>query len=73
MADKANLNKKLWAASGAGDDARVGELIQAGADVHSENPDGDNGLIISSREGHDEIVKIFLESGVEVNTRGSYM
>ena len=65
-----DLNMSLWAACEAGDDAKVGELIQAGADIHSKNPAGYNGLIISSREGHDKIVKMFLESGVGVNTRG---
>ena len=63
---------ELWAASEAGDEARVGELIQAGADVHSKNPGGNNGLILSSQEGHDKIVKMFLESGVGVNTRSFY-
>ena len=70
MTDEGNLNRSLWAASEAGDDTRVGELIENGADVHSENPSGNNGLIISSIFGHDEIVKMFLESGVGVNTRG---
>ena len=70
MPDEGDLNRRLWAASYYGDEARVGELIQAGADVHSEDRVGNNGLIISSSGGHDKIVKMFLESSVGVNTRG---
>ena len=56
MPDKdSDLNRSLWEASEAGDDARVSELMQDGADVHSENPFGNNGLVLSSREGHDKI------------------
>ena len=46
--DKGDLNRSLWAACEAGDEARVMEMIQAGADVQSKNPSGNNGLIISS-------------------------
>ena len=70
MADKGDLNRRLWAASDAGEEARVEALIQKGADVHSKNPRGYNGLILSSQKGHNKIVKMFLEKGVGVNTRG---
>ena len=66
-----DLNKSLWEASLSGDDAKVGKLMLAGADVHSKEPPGNNnGLILSALKGHDKIVKMFLESGVGVNTRG---
>ena len=71
MTEEGDLNRSLLAACEAGDEARVRELIEAGADVQSKDPFGDNGLIVSSMRGHDKIVKMFLDSGVEVNTRGS--
>ena len=48
MPDKGDLNKSLWAASEAGEEARVGELIQAGADVHSEDPSGGGATPLSA-------------------------
>ena len=72
MTDEGDLNRSLWAACEAGDEARVEELIQAGADVKSENPSGNNGLHLSSMRGHDKIVKMFLDSGVGVNSRSFY-
>ena len=71
MTEEGDLNSRLWAASRAGDEAMVEELIQAGADVQSKNPSGDNGLHLSSLGGHDNIVKMFLDRGVGVNTRGA--
>ena len=38
MTEESDLIRSLWAACAAGDDAKVEELIQAGADVQSKNP-----------------------------------
>ena len=71
MTEEGDLNRRLWEACEAGDEAMVEELIQLGADVQSKNPSGDNGLHLSSIGGHDKIVKMFLDRGVGVNTRDS--
>ena len=65
-----NLNRDLLAASTAGDVASVTSLLQQGANVLSEDDNGNTGLHESARHGHDDIVKIFLNKGLEVNSRG---
>ena len=65
------LNKDLLSVSVSGDAASVTSLLQQGASVFSEGVFGDSGLQLSAKHGHDDIVKIFLNKGAEVNCRGS--
>ena len=65
------LNTNLLSASTAGDVAIVTSLLQQGASVVSEDDYGDTGLHQSAMHGHDDILKIFLNDGVDVNIRGS--
>lgn len=42
-------------------------LLQAGADIHHRNDQGENALICAAQEGHKEIVKMLLDSGSNIN------
>jgi len=66
-----SLNRNLIAASTAGEVESVNSLMQQGASVHSKDGVGNTGLHESAKHGHDDIVKIFLSKGVEVNIRGN--
>ena len=62
---------ELVAASNAGDAEKITSLLQQGARVLSKNSCGDTGLHVSSEQGHDDIVKLFLEHKAGVNIRGA--
>ena len=62
--------KELLAASTAGDGDTITRLLQVGVSVTSKDGDGDTGLHLSAREGHDDIVKLFLDHEADVNIRG---
>jgi len=42
-------------------------LLQAGADIHHRNDQGETALISAAQEGHNEVVQILLEAGSNVN------
>ena len=50
-----------------GDIAKIQEAIQAGADVNVRYKDGFTPLLIASRNGHTEIVRLLLTAKADVN------
>ena len=67
------LNKKLIEASKAGDHQGVSRALEEGAEITYRGRDGDNlgdtGLHQGTMYGHDKVVRIFLEKGIDVNIR----
>ena len=51
----------------AGDLAEIGRLLEAGADVNVRNKFGVTPLMMASKEGHAEIVKLLLANKADVN------
>ena len=62
---------KLLEASTSGDVEAVTRLLQQGASVLSKQRNGNTGLHLSARQGHDNIVKLFLDYETSVNIRGA--
>jgi len=60
--ESGNLSQTMQAA-GAGDVARLHELIQYGADVNQQTPSGNTALMYAARNNHLEAVKLLLEVG----------
>mmetsp|Transcript_22390 Transcript_22390/g.55171 ORF Transcript_22390/g.55171 Transcript_22390/m.55171 type:complete len:167 (+) Transcript_22390:98-598(+) len=58
---------ELIAAAEAGDLGRVRELVAAGSDVSKANEDGWSPLIMASKGGHNDVVKLLLESKAAPN------
>ena len=54
----------------ADDPAAVSKLIKEGADVNAKNNYGWTALSHAARSGNAELVKLLLEHGADVNTRG---
>jgi len=42
-------------------------LIDAGADIHHRNDQGENALISAAQEGHIDVVKVLIDAGADVN------
>ena len=65
--------QKLMAAVVAGDVAGVRELLASGAEVDERSPylngfnDDHTPLLVAARDGHDEIARLLLEAGADVN------
>lgn len=63
--------ESLYEASREGDDEKVAFLLK---DWHNheekETYDLTSGLLFSADEGHDKVVKIYLDHGVNINTKG---
>ena len=65
------MSDELLAASTAGHGDTVTRLLQEGVSVNSKKRNGNTtGLHISAGEGHEDIVKLFLNHEADVNTRG---
>ena len=71
MSDRQTLSDELLAASTDGDEENVTRLLQQGASILSKDGSGDTGLHLSCENGHENIVKIFLDHGCDINSRGS--
>ena len=63
------LNEKLLHAADFGDHEGVSRVLGEGAEITCRDSDGKTGLHVGAMEGHDSVVKIFLEAGIDVNIR----
>ena len=65
------LNQEsLIEASKEGDDEKVALLLNDENSKEEETFDLTSGLLFSADEGHDKVVKIFLDHGVNINNKG---
>ena len=62
-------NKKLIEAAGSGDHEGVSKVLDEGAEITYKGSDGHTGLHLGAYKGHDNVVKTFLEAGIDVNIR----
>ena len=62
--DIQDKNQELLEAAKTGDEASVIRLLEAGANVRTLH------LHLAALKGHENIVKIFIDHGIEVNSRG---
>jgi ankyrin repeat protein len=58
---------RLLVAATAGDDARVAELLEAGADADAHGPDGDTAIAAAARGGHGKVVARLIAAGCKVD------
>ena len=65
------MSDELLAASTAGETDTVTKLLQQGVNVNSKQENGMTGLHESAKQGHDDIVKLFLDHEADVNTPGA--
>ena len=63
------LNNEFLAAIAAGNGETFTRLLKQGASILSEDAGGNMGFHISAFDGHDNIVKLFLDHGATVNVR----
>lgn len=63
---------ELRRAAGAGDVARVKELLDKGTDVNAANSYGGTALAFACDRGHTEVVKLLLERGANPNTQDTF-
>src|SRR4051812_49661548 len=66
-ADKINENGQLVIAARAGNTARVGALLQAGAAVNSRDRNGDSPLNMAAAKGNVELATVLVKAGADVN------
>ncbi len=69
---KAQMNQAMFLAAGEGDNTRVKELIESGANPSAERKDDKAGgeflpLHIAAMEGHDDVVQTLLAHGADAN------
>ncbi|KAL1966043.1 hypothetical protein VTN77DRAFT_4983 [Rasamsonia byssochlamydoides] len=64
------LGAALMAASTAGHEGIVEQLIEAGADVNAHDESHDSALYAASYRGHEDIVKLLLTAGADPNLNG---
>ena len=62
--------ESLFEASREGDDEKVASLLNNRNSNEEETYDLTSGLLFSADEGHDKVVKIFLDHGVNINNKG---
>ena len=61
------VNEKMLEAAKSGDHEGVSRALGEGAEITYMGSDGDTGLHLGAMEGHDSVVKTFLENGLDVN------
>ena len=59
----------LGRAAYAGDVTRVQELIDRGADVNEQAPNGETALMIAAANGHVEVVQVLIAADADVDAR----
>ncbi len=69
--NKEILNKHVLKAAAEGMQRLIHCLINAGADLETEDNDGNTALHISVKKGHESVVRTLLQRGIDVNIRGS--
>ena len=62
-------NEKLIEASESGDHEGVSRALKEGAEITSSDTFGYTGLHLGAMNGHDSVIKTFLEKGIDVNIR----
>jgi ankyrin repeat protein len=67
--EKVENSSALHAASGAGQEETVQELIHVGANINATNGSGETPLILAATQGHAGTVKKILEGGASVNVK----
>ena len=60
-------NKKLIASAKSGDHEGVSRALGEGAEITYRDSNGITGLHYGAYQGHDNVVKTFLEAGIDVN------
>ena len=68
--NKDNLNKEMIAAAGEGRQRLVYGLITLGADLETKDGDNNTANHISAEKGHESVVRVLLQRGIDVNSRG---
>ena len=63
------LNKKLLQAAESGDHESVSRALGDGAEITCKDHNGATGLHLGAYKGHDNIVKTFIEAGIDINLR----
>ena len=63
------INEKLIKAAESGDHEGVSRALGEGAEITFRGSDGDTSLHQGAMYGHDNVVKTFLEAGIDVNIR----
>jgi Ankyrin repeats (3 copies)/Ankyrin repeats (many copies) len=67
------LDLELMRAAGLGIASEVSALLARGAVADAVDPSRTTALLVASREGHREVVRLLLASGADVNGRGGAM
>ena len=68
-AQREELNKELIQAAKSGDHEGVSRVLKEGAEITCRDRNGYTGLHIGARRGHDNVVKTFIEAGIDINIR----
>jgi len=66
-------DKQLMQAAAAGDSARIKALLAQGAQVNAADARGNGALLLATREGEVESVRLLLDAGAHVEGRGGVM
>ncbi len=61
------MSQELFAAARAGDAARIKGLVEAGADVHGADEQGETVLMHAAQQGHAAAVEALIAAGANVN------
>jgi Ankyrin repeats (3 copies) len=61
--DYSKIYTRLVGSAAVGNNNRVKELLQEGADIHAHN---DEALMVAAREGHTDVVKTLFDSGADI-------
>ena len=69
-AEEKPINLEMIEAAKSGDHEGVSRALAEGADITYMGKDGSTGLHRGAIDGHDDLVKTFLEAGIDVNIRG---
>jgi outer membrane protein assembly factor BamB len=64
--------EELWAATRAGDTARVAAALDKGADVNAKTRYGATALTFAADKGHIDVVKLLISRGADVNAQDTF-
>ncbi len=63
------MSQELFAAARVGDAARIQRLVEAGADAHGVDDQGETALMHAAQHGHVAAVEALVAAGADVNAR----
>ena len=69
---QADLDQKLLAAAWAGDVARARRLVRRGADVNAKDATQQSAYLISTSEGHLDLLRLTLRHGARIDDKDSW-